>query len=136
MNQGGFESAPFIRSDDKGDRVQLPGTFHAAGITVYIEGNALLMYQPPGIFPASFQFARSDVLERLQEIGIVRTPPVLNRQAFVKQARLAPVVGQNGQTGRGGRLINGTLGFLGVNRWSAGRAGCILIGFRHCANRG
>ena len=83
-----------------GNRVELPGTFHAARIAIDIVGDALFVDEPLARVPAMLQFRRAEFLQRADQFRVMRTHRAVLRQQFVERWRAPLVTGQ--QTGPDG----------------------------------
>ena len=94
LNQARLERAPFIRRDDKRDRVQLPRPLHAARIAVNIVGDALLMNEALAGFLPALEFRRAELLQRREQSGVMRTRLAVVSEKLIKPRGTRLVAGQ------------------------------------------
>ncbi len=73
LNDAGFEEAPFIGGDEKGNDVDLPRPVGSEGIAVDVVGDSVLANAALGAAPAAAQLFRADLLQGLHQVRPVRS---------------------------------------------------------------
>ena len=132
LDKAGFERAPFVRRDEQRHRVQFPRTFHAARVAIDIVGDALFLHEPPRIFPAAFQFARADLLQRTEKFRVMRTQRAVGVRAFVKKLRRARAFGRR----RLRKLVLDSTDVSFIGALESKREPSVFASLvRHCASR-
>src|SRR2546425_435232 len=94
LDERGFERPPLFRSEDKRYRVNLPGPLQAAGVTINVVGDALLVDETARGLGAALEFGGAKFVEVAQERAVVGAALTVVAVQLIKGAVDRLVTGQ------------------------------------------
>ena len=93
LGEGGLDARPLVGAEKNGDSIEIPRAVHAGRIAVDVVGDAIVVDQLLGGFPAAAKFGGAEVVEQIDEHIPVRPHGTIAFFHFVEDGGWGYVAG-------------------------------------------